>query len=78
MNRTGLQGRFTIDIEVAPQTYRRQTPSALGKPVISADAQNEAPALRDALRDQMGLAVSTEREAVRLFVVERLGTLVPN
>jgi uncharacterized protein (TIGR03435 family) len=68
LNKTELAGLFTIDIEVARTSWIAVVPTR----------GDDGPALRDALRDQVGLDVRTERQAIRLLVVEHVGPLIEN
>lgn len=78
LNRTDLDGMFAIDVAVARTSYMRDAPARLGLPRLGPTGQSDAPAFVDALRDQMGLATRTERQPIRLFVVEHVGPLIEN
>jgi uncharacterized protein (TIGR03435 family) len=78
LNRTGLAGLFAIDVAVARTSFMRDFPGRLGSPLPGPTGQREAPAFVDALRDQMGLSTRTERQPIRLFVVEQAGPFIEN
>lgn len=67
LDKTNLQGLFTVDIEVAANSLdlRYSEPS-------------DAPAFADAAREQMGLTIQVERQPVRLFVVDHVEPLIEN
>ena len=77
LNRTNLEGMFTIDIAVATGSFIPGAPARLGAPRPDRNEQ-DAPAFVDALRDQGGLSTRRERQPIRLFVVEHIGPLVAN
>ena len=68
MNRTNLTGPFAIDVTVAKTSWFTVMPTK----------EDEGPALVYALRDQMGLTARTERQPIRMIVVEEVGPLVEN
>jgi uncharacterized protein (TIGR03435 family) len=68
---------FAIDVQVARESFVTERPVGQLGPARSTGL-NEAPALVDALRDQMGLSTSTERQPIRLFVVEHVEPLIEN
>jgi uncharacterized protein (TIGR03435 family) len=78
LNRTDLAGLFAIDVAVAGTTFMRAAHSRLGSPLLGPTGEREAPAFVDALRDQMGLSTGTERQPIRLFVVEQAGPFIEN
>jgi uncharacterized protein (TIGR03435 family) len=78
LNRTDLAGMFTIDVEVARASWMQVARPLRGDPRFGPAAQSDAPAFVDALRDQMGLSTRTERQPIRVFVVEHVGPLVEN
>jgi uncharacterized protein (TIGR03435 family) len=75
LNRTDLEGMFAIDVAVAMTSLRQAAPGRLGSLAVR---QSDAPAFVDALRDHMGLSAHTERQPIRMFVVEQVGPLVVN
>lgn len=74
LDRTELEGTFTIDVAVASASVIPQPSARLG----ATAQQGDAPAFVDAIRDQMGLSARRERLPIRLFVVDRVGPLVEN
>lgn len=68
LNRTNLTGQFAIDVTVAKTSWFTVMPTK----------EDEGPALVNALRDQMGLTARTERQPIRMIVVEEVGPLVEN
>jgi len=72
VDRTGLTGRFDMDMEWAPLTQFRQ-PGNLDPPPDFADrAVNNLPTLFVALKEQLGLALEPGRGPVRSMVIERV------
>jgi uncharacterized protein (TIGR03435 family) len=72
VDRTGLAGRFDMDMEWAPLTQFRQ-PGNLDPPPDFADrAVNNLPTLFVALKEQLGLALEPGRGPVRAIVIERV------
>lgn len=78
LNRTGLEGLFAIDVAFDIRSLAEEVPSRLGARVPGPADQSDAPAFVDALSAQMGLSARTERQSIRLFVVEHVGPLVAN
>jgi uncharacterized protein (TIGR03435 family) len=78
VDRTGLTGRFDMDMEWAPLTQFRQ-PGNLDPPPDFADrAVNTLPTLFVALREQLGLALEPDRGPVRSIVIERAERPTPD
>jgi uncharacterized protein (TIGR03435 family) len=78
VDRTGLTGRFDMDMEWAPLTQFRQ-PGNLDPPPDFADrAVNNLPTLFVALREQLGLALEPDRGPVRSIVIERAERPTPD
>lgn len=75
LNYTDLEGTFNIDIVAARVSFTPDVSGPGGAPRLG---ENNAPALVDALRDQLGLAARTERNPIRVFVVENIGPFVEN
>jgi uncharacterized protein (TIGR03435 family) len=79
LNRTDLDGLFTIDVAMARTSFAQSPAARFGGPdPVLPDAPTEAPAFVDALRARMGLTAGTERQPIRLIVVEHVGPLVEN
>lgn len=71
VDRTGLSGRFDMDMEWAPMTQFRQ-PGNLDPPPDFADRSvNALPTLFVALKEQLGLALEPGRGPVPSIVIER-------
>jgi hypothetical protein len=67
MTRHMLSERFALKIRVDTELWPRVT------------RLSDAPALVDAVRDQVGLSARVERgQPIRLFVIEHVGPLVEN
>ncbi|HEV8397322.1 MAG TPA: TIGR03435 family protein [Vicinamibacterales bacterium] len=78
VDRTGLAGRFDMDMEWAPLTQFRQ-PGNLDPPPDFADrAVNNLPTLFVALKEQLGLALEPARGPVRSIVIERADRPTPD
>lgn len=65
LDRTGLEGRFDVDLEYLNTSIERgvQPPTLNGQPV-------DAPTLTEALREQLGLKVERDRGFVPVLVIE--------
>jgi uncharacterized protein (TIGR03435 family) len=71
VDRTGLTGRFDMDMEWAPLTQFRQ-PGNVDPPADFADrAVNALPTIFVALREQLGLALESQRGPVPSVVIDR-------
>ena len=78
VDRTGLTGRFDMDMEWAPLTQFRQ-PGNLDPPPDFADRSvNALPTIFVALKEQLGLALEPGRGPVRSFVIERVERPTPD
>ena len=78
VDRTGLTGRFDMDMEWAPLTQFRQ-PGNLDPPPDFADrAVNNLPTLFVALKEQLGLSLEPGRGPVRALVIERVERPTPD
>jgi uncharacterized protein (TIGR03435 family) len=78
VDRTGLAGRFDMDMEWAPLTQFRQ-PGNLDPPADFADRSvNALPTIFVALREQLGLTLEPGRGPVRSIVIERAERPTPD
>ena len=78
IDRTGLTGRYDMDMEWAPLTQFRQ-PGNLDPPPDFADRSvNALPTIFVALREQLGLVLESQRGPVRSIVIERADRPVPD
>lgn len=73
VDQTGLVGRFQIDLTFSPDSLFQAwlRPDAPGW-------KTDAPSFRDAVRDQLGLAMRSEQHAVRVAVIEQVDALIAN
>jgi len=72
VDRTGLTGRFDMDMEWAPMTQFRQ-PGNLDPPADFADrAVNNLPTLFVALKEQLGLQLEPARGPVPSIIIEQV------
>jgi uncharacterized protein (TIGR03435 family) len=77
-DRTGLTGGFDMDMEWAPLTQFRQ-PGNLDPPPDAADRPvNALPTIFVALREQLGLALESQRGPVRSIAIERAERPLPD
>ena len=78
VDRTGLTGKFDMDMEWAPMTQFRQ-PGNLDPPPDFADrAVNNLPTLFVALKEQLGLELEPARGPVPAVIIERVERPSPN
>jgi uncharacterized protein (TIGR03435 family) len=72
VDRTGLTGKFDMDMEWAPMTQFRQ-PGNLDPPPDFADrTMNNLPTLFAALKEQLGLELEPARGPVPTVIIERV------
>jgi uncharacterized protein (TIGR03435 family) len=72
IDRTGLTGRFDIELSWA------DTSDGRGIPLDANDAQGRAPSLQNALEDQLGLKLQKVRAMSEVLVVDRIERPTPN
>jgi len=70
IDRTGLTGRYDIDLSFLPDTG----PMMFNGTAVNADA----PALNTAIREQLGLRLESGRAAIDVVVIERVNALTEN
>jgi uncharacterized protein (TIGR03435 family) len=66
---TGLEGAFEVDMTFDPSTFPGHT-------IRQDSGPSSLPTFADALRDELGLMLATERRPVRTLVVDHVGELV--
>ena len=66
VNKTGLDGRYDIDVEFAPE-FRPAPPP--GAPEIAA-APSDGPSMFTAIQEQLGLKLESARGPVEVFVID--------
>ncbi len=72
VDRTGLAGNFDFNLE--------WTPDANGavRPTLGAEVEESALTFEQALRDQLGMKIESQKGQVAVWVVDRLATLAEN
>lgn len=78
LDQTGTSLTFRIDVSVASSSLLPNGSAPVGSSPLGPLRPSDAPAFLDALRDQMGLVATVERQPIRVLVVEHAGTLVEN
>jgi len=72
VDRTGLSGRFDMDMEWAPLTQFRQPGNLDPPPDFAERSVNALPTIFVALKEQLGLALEPGRGPVRAIVIDRV------
>jgi uncharacterized protein (TIGR03435 family) len=70
VDRTGLTGLFDILLEYMSQSRQLQAAPTVTAPDLTKDAA--PPAMRDALREQLGLRLETEKGSLEVLVIDSL------
>lgn len=73
---TSLTGKFDLTLKYTPDSLALMDPEDARREFPQVDAHG--PALRDALRDQLGLALDTERRPVSVLLVNSVERPTPN
>jgi uncharacterized protein (TIGR03435 family) len=74
VDRTGLNGRYDIDLSWSPE-QRAQAPSAVQEPPTSGPS---ALSIFTALQEQLGLKLDSTREKMEVLVIDTLAHPIPN
>ena len=66
VDRTGLAGRFDLDVEFSPQPLRADSgdPASVDRPV------DNAPSIYTAIQEQLGLKLESQKTSVTVFVID--------
>jgi uncharacterized protein (TIGR03435 family) len=66
VDRTGLSGRFDLDVEFAPQPVR----SDGSDPPLGDRSSAEAPSIYTAIREQLGLKLDSQKRSIDVTVID--------
>jgi uncharacterized protein (TIGR03435 family) len=66
IDRTGLTGRFVVDLEFAPQPLR----SDGSDPSLGDRPSSDAPSIYTALQEQLGLKLESQKSSVDVTVID--------
>jgi uncharacterized protein (TIGR03435 family) len=82
LDRTGIQGRYNIDLTWTPDDSTAPLPGSSGAPGSSGGASmapvSSGPSIFTAIQEQLGLKLEPEKAPVNVLVVDRVNLPTPN